>query len=311
MSALSVIKEFGMVFLYLFICIVTTGFIGCFFYKIFFLKKCSLKEELFEKDSLAVWLEFVGGFLAPVFLLISIIVAPNGKFVYQGTIKDLFIALIFIQAYIFIFCLFRYFAEIFIRVVSKFRFGKEIIISKEIFSENNISVSFVSISISVVVTGMMIQENILFENLLSNLIRMGVVLFLSIVLISLYSTFILPKGKTIFKDIFANNSITSGILLLGNIFAINMIISSTINFFKQLGINWYNLSDLIDIILYNFLIYLYMMVCITITKKVIELIVKVDIKDEIFNQKNIGYVLFEAGFYILLTMMSVNLLIIY
>ncbi|MGE5473848.1 MAG: hypothetical protein ACM3UU_06470 [Ignavibacteriales bacterium] len=311
MDTLSVFKEFGMVFLFLFICIVTTGFIGCFLYKVFFLRKLSLKEELFKKDNLAVWLEFVGGFLAPVFFLISIVVAPNGKFVYQGTIKDLFIALIYIEIYIFIFCLFRYLAEIFIRFASKMRFGREIIISKEIFSQNNTSVSFVSISISVVVAGMMLQENILFENIFSNLMRMGIVLFLNIVLISLYSTFVLPKGKTIFKDIFGDNSIASGILLLGNIFAINMIIASTIDFFKRLGINWQNLSNIIDVIFYNFLIYLFMMVCITITKKVIEIIVKVDIEDEIFNQKNIGYVLFEAGFYILLTLMSINLLILY
>ena len=311
MGTYNFIKEISMVFLYLFICILATGYIGCYLYKIFFLKKISLKEELFQKDSLAVWIEFIGGFLAPVFFLISIVIAPNGKFVYQGNFRDLLVAIIYITAYIFSLCLFRYFAETIIKTATKIKFGEKYILSEEIFIEGIPSVSFVSISTSVIVTGMLLQENILFENIFSNIIRMLTVLLLNIGLISLYTTFILPKGKSILKDIFINHNITSGILLFGNVVAINIIIASSISFFKLYCMNWLNISNIVDLVLFIFLIYLFMMVFVTITKKILEWIVKVDIEYEIFNNKNIGYVLFEASFYILLSFMVINVLIIH
>jgi len=311
LDTISIVKEIGMAFLYLFICILTTGFFGCYVYKVFFLKKISLKEELFKKDSIAVWLEFIGGFLAPVFFLISIVVAPNGKFVYQGTFKDLLVAIVYITIYIFVFCLFRYLAEILINIATKIKFGKKLILSQEIFIEDNLSVSFFSVSTAVIATGMMLQENVLFENIYSNIVRILVVLFLNIGLISLYTTFVFPKGKAILKDFFIDHNTTSGILLLANTIAINIIIASSISFSKLSGMNWLNISNIIDLILFNFYIYLFMMVFVTITKKILAWIVKVDIEDEIFNMKNIGYVLFESSFYILLSFMAINLLIIH
>ncbi|MGE5329103.1 MAG: hypothetical protein ACM3KR_06335 [Deltaproteobacteria bacterium] len=310
MNTFSTIKEVGMAFLYLFICILTTGFLGCYLYKIFFLKRISLKEELFKQDNLSVWLEFIYGFLAPVFFLISVIIAPNGKFVYQGNSKDLLVLIIYITAYIFVFCLFRFLAEVILNAAAKIKFGEKFILSQEIFINNNLAVSFISISTSVVVTSMMLQENILFEHIYSNIIRILTVAFLNIGLISLYTRFVLPEGKSIFKDIFIVHNTSSGILLLGNIIAINIIITSVINFFKLLGINWLNISNLIDLILFNFFVYIFMMVFIAITKKILSWIVKVDVEDEIFNKRNIGYVLFESSFYILLSFIVINVFLI-
>jgi len=306
-----VFKEIGMVFLYLFICTLFTGILGCYLYKIIFLKKLSLKDKLFQHDSMAVWLEIIGGFLAPVFFLISIVIAPNGKFVYQGTTFDLLVAITYIFLYILTFCIVRYITEIIYKFITKIKFGESYSLSKEIFIENNPAASFFSISTSVIVVGIMLQENIIFENITSNIIRMLLVIILNIGLASLYTTFVFPKNRTILNDIFIENNISSGMLLLGNLIAINIIITSSIELFKHLGLNWLSIQNIIDVILFICLIYLFMMVFVTITKKILAWFLKVDIENEIFNQKNIGYVIFEAAFYILLSFMAINLLIIH
>lgn len=311
MNIYSIFIEIGMVFLYLFICILTTGILGCFLYKVLFLKNMSLKGQLFQKDSLAVWLEFIGGFLAPVLYLILIVISPNGKFVYQGNVRDLVVAIIYISIYIVTFCIFRYIAEAVIKLTTKIKFKEPYILSKEIFIENNTAASFISISSSIIAVGMLIQENVMFENIFSNIIRIIIVLLLNIGLASLYTSFVFPKNKSLLKDIFIEHNISTGILLLANIITINIIIASSINFTKQLGWTILNISGIIDLILFVFFIYLFMMVFVTITKKVLHLLLKVDIEDEIFNQKNIGYVLFESSFYILISFITINVLMIY
>lgn len=306
MSAIKILTDVLINFSYLLFCIFLIAFFGNYFYKKLFLTNISLREKLFRNDSLAIWIDFIGGFIAPVFFLISTLIAPNGKFVYQGTFYDFLIAFVYIAIYILVFSFLKLLANYLISVIGKFKYKRPYSLKDEIFNNDKITPSLFSIAISFSIVGIMLQENFAFENPLPNIIRMLFVLLISIGVISVYTRFVFPKRTSLYKEVLMDNNVSSGILLIGNTITINMLIYSCIVFIKPLLFSWTNILNVFDVLLLITYFYLIIMVVVAITKKVLEFIAKVDIESEIFEQNNLGYALFESTLYIMLAHILIN-----
>lgn len=305
-----VYKDFIVLLIYLFLSISTVGLLGWLIYDKIFLKDISLRKELFENDSVAAWLEFIGGFLAPAFFLASIIMSPTGRFVFKGEWKDLITSIIYISIYIIIFSMFRFAGDKIIGIIGTTIFKEKISLKAEIYKQSNIAAALFSISVSIIVIGMLLQENILNESLLINLVKIGLVFVISIGLLSVYKTFFFPKNVSLFKEVFIDNNISSGLLFLGNTIAINFIIYYSIDWFKISSSGWLKISNIFDAILFICFIYLIMIVTVSITKLAVNKILKINIDHELFVQNNIGYALLESSFYILISVMIINGLLI-
>ncbi len=298
--------EIGMLFIYQLFILATVGLIGWLVYDLLFLRGVSLKEELFQNNSLPMWIEFTGGFLAPVLFLVTSIIEPSGKFIYHGKIKDILIAVSYTAAYIIIFSILRYLAEKIIYLIGKLKYTQSVSLKDQIFGKKNFSASLFSISISVLVLGMLLQENILVESVPTNLIRIGMVFFITLGLYSVFFTYFIPRNQSMFRNIFIDANISTGILTLGNIVAINLIIFSCFKWVKIPPDGWLQIVNLIDVTLLCCLLYLIMLVVISITRKLISRIFKVNIGQELYEQDSTGYALFESSFYILLSTITIN-----
>ncbi len=298
--------DISMLFLYLFFILATVSLIGWLVYDLLFLRGISLKEELFLNNSLPIWLEFIGGFLAPVLFLVAIIIEPSGKFVYHGNLTDIWIAVCYTAVYIIVFSILRYLADKTVKLIGKLKFKQTISLKYQIFNRKNVSAALFSISISVLVLGMLLQENMLVESITTNLIRIGMVFFITLGLSSVFFTYFIPRNQSMFRKIFIDANVSTAILVLGNIVAINLIIFSCFKWFKIPPTGWLQIINLIDITLLCCLLYLIILVVISITRMLINRIFKVDISQELYDQDSTGYALFESSFYILLTTITIN-----
>lgn len=295
-----------MLFLSVSIILFTVIFLGWLVYNRLFLRDLSLKDGLFKNRSLTIWLEFTGGFLIPALFLVSMLMVPSGKFIYQGKLGGLLAIITYIDIYILILSLFRYLASKAIKLIGKLELKHEIDLEDEIFKQNNIAASLFSISISTVVVGMLLQENIFAENLFTNLIRIALVFFLTLGLLSVHKTLFYPKHSSLFKELFIDDNVCAGILLLGHTIAVNIIIYSSIEWFQIPASDWYNISNIVDIIIFICLIYLMMVVFVSGSKLVMNAILKIDIDHQLFEENNVGYSILESSFYIMLSIIIIN-----
>lgn len=299
-------SDIAMIFVYLFTSLLTVFLLGWLVYDKLFLRGVSLKTGLFEKNSLSVWLEFIGGFLAPVLVLVSIVMAPNGKFVYRGEWKDLIPAVGYITAYIIVFSLFRLLAGKIVEYAYKLRFNRAINMKDEVFSKNNNALSLLSISISVMVLGLILQENILHESFITNLARITFVVIMITGLLSVYIRYFFPRNSSLLNLLFVRDNTSSGILLLSQTISINLLVNSSIQWLHSPAYNWLNPANLIDHALFISLLFLIMLVIVSILKSIMEKVLNINISDELFEQDNTGYALLEGSLYILLSIIIKN-----
>ena len=301
-----ILKDFAMVIINIILSIATVGLIAWITYDKIFLKNISLKIALFKNESLPVWLDFIGGFLVPVLFLVATLMAPTGKIVYDGHWKDILVSIAYISSYTIIFAIFRYLADRIVKTIGKLQFKKEVSLEHEVFSQNNIAAALFSISISVVFISMILQENILNENIFSNLIRVSLVFLITLGLLSVYKTYFFQKHSSLFKELFIDHNICSGVLLLGHAIAVSLIVNSTINWFNAPSYSWFKLSFISDITLMICFIYLIMLVMVSVSKLIMNKILSININQELFEENNVGYALLESSYYILLSIIIIN-----
>ena len=306
MNTNNFINDIFMLFLSVSIILFTVILLGWLVYNRLFLRGLSLKDVLFKKNSLTIWLEFIGGFLIPALFLVSMLMVPSGKFIYQGKFVDLLAIISYIIIYILILSLFRYLASKAIKLIGKWTLKYEIDLEDEIFKQENIAASLFSISISTLVIGMLLQENFFAENLFTNLIRIGLVFIMTLGLLSVHKTLFYPKHSSLFKELFIDDNVCAGILLLGHTIAVNLIIFSSIEWFRIPASGWYNIFNIIDVTIFICVIYLIMIVFVSGSKLVMNAILAIDIDHQLFEENNVGYSILESSFYIMLSIIIIN-----
>lgn len=292
------IENLIMLIVYPFFSLCLVALLGWIIYEKLFYREISLKKQLFENDSLTVWLEFVGGFLAPALYLVSIIITPTGLFIYKGQWTDFITIGGYIFQYLIIFSVFRYIVEGLIGLIGKLFHNKKVSLKNEIYMNNNIPAAFFSVSISIMAVNILLLENKFYTNLPLSLMRIGLVLLITSSLISVYTTFFLPKGISLFNKLFIEKNKSTGILILGYTTAINLIIYAVINWIKKF--------NPLEIILFITFIYLIMVVIVNILKWILNKLLNININQELFEQDNMGYALMESSVYILLSLIVIN-----
>lgn len=306
----SLLKEIFMIILYIASSLGTVGFLGWLIYDKLIFKEISLRKELFDNNNLSMWLEFTGGFLFPVLFLVSSIMAPTGKFVYKGELIDIVIAVSYISIYIILFSIFRYLSDLAVSYIGKIEYNTDISLKIEISAKKNISASLYSISISVIAIGILLQENLFAENLFTNFVRIAIVFALSLSLLSFYKTLFFPKQSSLFSELFIRRNTSSGLILLGHTVSVNLIIYYTIEWQKIPKANWLNINTVFDVTVFICLIYFIMLIFVTLSKVILNKVLNINLKHEIFDNNNIGYAIFESAFYILLSLVVINCILV-
>lgn len=282
--------------------ILTVGFIlGWIIYNNIVLSDVSLKDALFTKDNLAVWIEFIGAFVFPVLYL-----AAHGI---KGAVSDnLFIDLAvcigYTIFYVAILTILRLLSKYIVNLINaQDRHGK-ICLNKEICEQKNIAAALFSVSLTVIFVG--IIKYIDFIDIINGLgssILIKALLFLVFMLLALVCySFVLRKKTTLFKELFIDNNTAAGVGLLSFVFAIQTIISGIMSVYSMdFDLLMVSIVIAVSLIIFGILSVLF--------KLIFTKIVKVDIWKEIYEQDNIGAAIGQAALYVGIANIIVNFIV--
>jgi len=280
------IKDFSFSFV-----ILTIGFIlGWIIYNNIVLRDVSLKEALFTRDNLAVWVEFIGAFVFPVLYLAGQGIKGS---VSENIFVDLSVCLGYTIFYIAILTMLRLCTKFIVNLIDASDNHGKICLNKEICEQKNIGAALFSVSVSVIFVN--IIKLIDFIDIINGLgmeILIKILLFLIFMLAALVCyCFVLRRRTTLFKELFIDNNPAAGIGLLGFVFAIQTIIAGVMSYY---GMDFELLTVLIvlSVSLINFGI------LSVLFKKIFTYIVKVDIWNEIYEQDNIGAAIGQVALYV-------------
>jgi uncharacterized membrane protein YjfL (UPF0719 family) len=281
--------------------ILTIGFVfGWLIYNGIVLKDVSLKDALFEKDNVAVWIEFIGAFVFPVLYLAAQSI--------KGTVSDnVFIDLAVCTGY----ALFYIVMLTILRLLSKFavnlinasdKSGK-ICLNKEICEQKNIAAALFSVSLSVIFVVLIGYIDLIdIVNGAGTVTLLKMLLFFVFVLAALvvYS-FVLRRRSTLVKELFIDNNTAAGVCLLGFIFAVQTIVAGTISIYeKDFAVLVVSVVIALSLLIFGLLSVAF--------KYIFTKIIKVDIWNEIYEQDNVGAAIGQAALYIGIASIIINFL---
>ncbi len=279
--------------------ILTVGFVlGWIIYNNIVLYDVSLKEALFTRDNLAVWVEFIGAFVFPVLYL-----AGHGL---KGSVSDnifvdLAVCLGYTIFYIAILTILRLLSKYMVNLINARDNHGKICLNKEICEQKNIGAALFSVSLSVIFVNVI--KNIDFIDIINGLgveilIKILVVLVFMLAALVCYS-FVLRRKTTLFKELFIDNNAAAGVGLLGFVFAVQTIISGIMSSYKMdFELLTVSVVIAVSLIIFGILSVLF--------KLIFTGIVKVDIWSEIYEQDNFGAALGQAALYIGIAVIIVN-----
>lgn len=279
--------------------VLTVGFIlGWIIYNNIILRDVSLKEALFTKDNLAVWIEFIGAFVFPVLYL-----AGHGLkgSVSDNVFVDLAVCLGYTIFYVAILTLLRLLSKYCVNVINgKDKHGK-ICLNKEICEQKNIGAALFSVSLSVIFVS--IIKYIDFIDIINGLgltILIEALLFLVFMLVALAAySLILRRKTTLFKELFIDNNPAAGIGLLGFVFAVQTIISGVMSYYSM-DFDLLTVAIVIGVSLVVFGI------LSVLFKFIFTKIVKVDVWNEVYEQDNVGAAIGQVALYVGIASIIVN-----
>ncbi len=279
--------------------ILTVGFmLGWLIYNHIVLRDVNLKDALFTRDNLAVWIEFIGAFVFPVLYL-----AGHGI---KGSVSDnifidLAVCLGYTIFYIAILTILRLCSRFMVNFIDASDKHGKICLNKEICEQKNIGAALFSVSLSVIFVNVI--KLIDFIDIINGLgleILMEIMVFLVFMLAALtcYS-FVLRRRTTLFKELFVDNNAAAGIGLLGFVFAVQTIIAGVMSYYSM-DFELLTVSVVIAVSLAIFGI------LSVLFKLIFTGIVKVDIWKEIYEQDNIGAAIGQVALYVGIAAIIVN-----
>ncbi len=279
--------------------ILTVGFmLGWIIYNNIVLRDVSLKEALFTRDNLAVWIEFIGAFVFPVLYLAGHGIKGSAS---DNIFVDLAVCLGYTIFYIAILTILRLCSTFIVNLINVSDDHGKICLNKEICEQKNIGAALFSVSLSVIFVN--IIKLIDFIDIINGLgleILIKVMMFLIAVLAALVCySFVLRRRTTLFKELFIDNNAAAGIGLLGYVFAVQTIVAGVMSFYSM-DFEVLTVSVVIGVSLVIFGL------LSVIFKLIFTGIVKVDIWNEIYEQNNIGAALGQVALYVGIATIIVN-----
>lgn len=279
--------------------ILTVGFIlGWIIYNNIVLSDVSLKDALFAKDNLAVWVEFIGAFVFPVLYL-----AAHGikGAVSDNVFVDLAVCIGYTIFYIAILTMLRLLSKFIVNLINAEDGHGKICLNKEICEQNNIGAALFSVSLAVIFVGVI--KYIDFIDIINGLgfsILIKILLFLVFILLALVCySLVLRRKTTLFKELFIDNNVAAGVGLLGFVFAAQTIIAGIMSVYSMdFDLLMVAIVIAVSLIIFGILSVLF--------KLIFTKIVKVDIWNEVYEQNNIGAAIGQAALYVGIANIIVN-----
>lgn len=279
--------------------ILSVGFIlGWIIYNNIVLRDVCLKDALFTRDNLAVWIEFIGAFVFPVLYLASHGIKGSAS---DNILVDLAVCLGYTVFYIAILTILRLCSKFFVNLINASDKNGRICLNKEICEQKNIGAALFSVSLSVIFIN--IVKLIDFIDIINGLgleILMKVMVFLVFMLLALVCySFVLRRKTTLFKELFIDNNAAAGIGLLGFVFAIQTIITGVMSFYSMdFDLLTVSFVIAVSLVIFGILSVLF--------KLIFTRIVKVDIWNEIYEQDNFGAAIGQVALYVGIAAIIVN-----
>lgn len=282
--------------------ILTVGFIlGWIIYNNIVLSDVSLKDALFTKDNLAVWIEFIGAFVFPVLYL-----AAHGikGAVSDNVFIDLAVCIGYTIFYVAILTILRLLSNYIVNLINARDRSGKICLNKEICEQKNIGAALFSVSLTVIFVA--IIKYIDFIDIINGLgssILIKTLLFLVFMLLAIVCyLFVLRRKTTLFKELFIDNNVAAGVGLLGFVFAVQTIISGIMSVYSMdFDLLVVSIVIAVSLIIFGILSLLF--------KLIFTKIVKVDIWNEVYEQNNIGAAIGQAALYIGIAYIIVNFIV--
>ncbi len=271
--------------------ILTVGFIlGWIIYNNIILRDVCLKDALFTKDNLAVWIEFIGAFVFPVLYLAGYGIKGAAS---DNIFVDLAVCLGYAIFYTVILTLLRICSKYIVNLINASDNHGKICLNKEICEQKNIGAALFSVSLSVIFIN--IIKLIDFIDIINGLgleILLKIMIFLVFMLLALVCySFVLRRKTTLFKELFIDNNPAAGIGLLGFVFAVQTIIAGVMSYyFMDFDLLTVSLVIGASLIIFGILSVIF--------KLIFTSLVKVDIWKEVYEQDNVGAAIGQVALYV-------------
>jgi hypothetical protein len=272
--------------------------LGWIIYNNIVLRDVSLKDALFTKDNLAVWIEFIGAFVFPVLYLAAHGIKGSAS---DNVFIDLAVCVGYTIFYVAILTLLRLLSKYVVNLINAKDDNGKVCLNKEICEQKNIAAALFSVSLTIIFVNLIKYFD--FIDIINGLgisILIKVLLFLVFMLFAMVCySFILRRKTTLFKELFIDNNTAAGVGLLGYVFALQTIITGIISVYSM-DFDLLVVSIVIAISLLVFGI-LSMLFKLIFTK-----IIKVDIWNEVYEQNNIGAAIGQVALYVGIANIIVN-----
>lgn len=291
------IKDFAFSFV-----ILTISFVlGWIIYNNIVLRDVSLKDALFSKDNLAVWIEFIGAFVFPVLYLAAH--AIKGA-VSDNVFIDLAVCIGYTIFYTAILTVLRMLSKYMVNLITYEDGHEKICLNKEICDQKNIGAALFSVALTVIFVN--IIKYIDFIDIINGSGSSGLVKILLLLVFTLFAlicyTLVLRKKTTLFKELFIDNNAAAGVGLLGFVFAVQTIITGVISVYSM----DFDLLMVTIVIAFSLIIFGIISV---LFKHILTGIIKADIWNEIYEQNNVGAAIGQVALYIGIANIIVNFIV--
>jgi len=282
--------------------ILTIGFIlGWIIYNNIVLKDVSLKDALFTKDNLAVWIEFIGAFVFPVLYLAAHGIKGAAS---DNVFIDLAVCIGYTVFYVVILTILRLLSKYIVNLINAQDRSGKICLNKEICEQKNNAAALFSVSLTVIFVAIIKYIDFIdIINGLGSAILIKILLFLVFMLLAIVCySLVLRRKTTLFKELFLDNNTAAGIGLLGFVFAVQTIISGIISVYSMdFNLLVVSIVIAISLIIFGTLSLLF--------KLIFTKIVKVDIWNEVYEQDNIGAAIGQVALYVGIANVIVNFIV--
>ncbi len=282
--------------------ILTVAFVlGWVIYNNIVLREVSLKDALFIKDNLAVWVEFIGAFVFPVLYLAAHGIKGAAS---DNVFVDLAVCVGYTVFYVVILTILRMLSKYIVKLINGQDHSGKVCLNKEIYEQKNIGAALFSVSLTVIFVAIIKYIDFIdIINGLGSTILIKVLLFIVFMLLALVCySLILRRKTTLFKELFIDNNTAAGVALLGFVFAVQTIISGIISVYEMdFDLLVVSIVIAISLIIFGALFLLF--------KLIFTKIVKVDIWNEVYEQDNIGAAIGQVALYVGIASIIVNFVV--